>query len=152
DRVGAITTTGAVAEVPVIAGPADLVTGPDGNVWFTDIGSARIGRIATNGATSFFTLSTIPSSRTSTIAVGPDGHLWVKGFVLSGIPNLFLPYVDIVWRVDVTGQVLGTFQPGPTTQRGVSAGSITAGPDGRMWFAQPHLDRVVSTSVLLPYA
>ncbi|HMH53428.1 MAG TPA: hypothetical protein VK548_24555 [Candidatus Acidoferrum sp.] len=150
-RVGAITTTGAIAEVPLPSGsPADIVTGPDGNVWFTDRTTARIGRMAPNGATSFFVLST-DLTGTSTIAVGPDGNLWVKAFRRNP-PRTSFFYLEAIFRVALTGQVLGRFEPGPGIQVGDESGVITAGPDGRMWFAQPHLDRLVSMSVSLPYA
>jgi predicted RNA-binding Zn-ribbon protein involved in translation (DUF1610 family) len=109
--------------------------------------------MAPNGATSLFLLTTAAHVHTSTMALGPDGHLWVKGSVRSVTPGpLPTPHLDIIWRVDLTGQVLGEFRPAPNAQEGIESGAITAGPDGRMWFAQTLLARLVSTSVILPYA
>jgi virginiamycin B lyase len=151
-RIGAITTAGVIAEVALPAGsPADIVTGPDGNVWFTDLALPRIGRMAPNGATTFFDLTTLPGFHTATIAVGPDGNLFVKGFFQPVDPMVVGPRFDVIWRVALTGQVLGEFQPTGfllTSQDG----AITAGPDGRMWFTQTLSHRLMSMSVILPYA
>ena len=85
--------------------------------------------------------------------MGPDGLLWVKGSFL--IPPPSSPptgrYSDVVWRVALTGEVVRQFRPAPSTTDGIPTGGITAGPDGRMWIAQPHLDRVGSLSVPLPF-
>src|SRR5215210_6429185 len=57
------------------AQPQDLVLAPDGNIWFTERGANKIGRIsAANPGTvdEYPTIGTAPDI----ITVGPDGKLW----------------------------------------------------------------------------
>jgi virginiamycin B lyase len=48
---------------------------PDGNLWFTERGPDKIGRITTSGEISELPLPT-PESRPFGIPAGPDGNLW----------------------------------------------------------------------------
>ena len=58
------------------AGPAGITAGPDGALWFTEIGANKIGRITTLGVvTNEFTVPTANSDPVF-ISVGPDGALW----------------------------------------------------------------------------
>jgi virginiamycin B lyase len=46
--IGRITTEGAITEFPLPtagAQPAIIITGPDGNLWFSEFAGDRIGRI-----------------------------------------------------------------------------------------------------------
>jgi virginiamycin B lyase len=54
--------------------PNQLVTGPDGAVWFTNVGSDSIGRVTASGGFRTFTGPGIDSP--NTITVGPDGAMW----------------------------------------------------------------------------
>jgi virginiamycin B lyase len=76
-RIGRITTSGAISEFTPTAfsGPSDIVTGPDGALWFTEVNSGKIGRITTAGTITEFPLLTFDSPRS--ITSGPDGHLWI---------------------------------------------------------------------------
>ena len=67
-----------VTEIPVWSGAGNIITGPDGALWFTpgaDLGHF-IGRmnIATGGVTTY----TIPSSSANPVflCTGPDGAIW----------------------------------------------------------------------------
>src|SRR5437899_9006636 len=53
--------------------PYDITTGPDGNIWFTENGGNRIGKL--NPATDTITEDTI-SSRAGGITAGPGGTVW----------------------------------------------------------------------------
>ena len=63
--------------------PQSIVAGPDGNLWFTEMGCttvngqclSKIGRITPAGAITEFTIPT-PISDPAGIAKGPDGNLW----------------------------------------------------------------------------
>ena len=57
------------------AGPASIVTGPDGALWFTENAADQIGRITTAGAVTEYPVTT-PSSGPLVLAAGPDGALW----------------------------------------------------------------------------
>ena len=99
--------------------PADIVVGPDGNLWFTESGVDRIGRITPSGTITEFTTPTADSNPLGLIA-GADGNLW---FTESG------------------GNAIGRITPaGAITEFSVGSldvsysGGITQGPDGNVWF------------------
>src|SRR3989442_725766 len=57
-----------------VALPKGITAGPDGNLWFTEAGGNRIGRITTGGV-----IRESPSKAgigPTEIAAGPDGNLW----------------------------------------------------------------------------
>jgi streptogramin lyase len=55
--------------------PVFIKTGPDKNLWFSEFGGSRIGRITTNGEITEFTIPT-ENSQPRGIATGPDGNIW----------------------------------------------------------------------------
>src|SRR4030095_15772196 len=61
--------------IPSGGSPFHIVTGPDGNIWFTVRNRARIGRITTEGVITEFPLPS-PLSSAHEIITGPDGNLW----------------------------------------------------------------------------
>src|SRR5580693_6893092 len=66
-----------ITEYPLTfgAGPAGITVGPDGALWFTEVGNNKIGRMTTDGALSEYdvpTANAVPQN----IAVSPDGALW----------------------------------------------------------------------------
>jgi virginiamycin B lyase len=119
DLIGRISTGGQITEYPLHAGnnqPADITSGPDGALWFTDYDTHEIGRITTSGQiTEFPTPSVPPSAAEQSIASGPDGALW------------FTQLNDTIGRITTTGTVTEYPVDGVPT-------AITAGPDGAMWF------------------
>ena len=57
--------------------PAFIAPGPDGNLWFTDVGSTKaIGRITPGGQITEFSSGLNAGSDPAFIAPGPDGNLW----------------------------------------------------------------------------
>jgi streptogramin lyase len=105
-----------------------ITTGPDGNLWFGIYnGPDAIGRMTTaGGVTIFFTprASTNPVN----ITAGPDGNLWFIG------SNSLVSYIgQITPEGDFTNEF--ALPTDPTNQiYNSSAGSMTAGPDGNLWF------------------
>src|SRR5205807_993128 len=77
-KIGRITTGGTVTTefaLPIATNdPENIVTGPDGALYFTETGGDKIGRITTAGAITEFTLqlSAVPSD----ITLGADGALF----------------------------------------------------------------------------
>src|SRR5947209_13652407 len=60
--------------------PKGIITGADGNVWFTeDIGN-RIGRITPSGVVTEFSTGLSNAAYPRDIAAGPDGNLWFTEF------------------------------------------------------------------------
>ena len=58
------------------SGPIGIAAGPDGNLWFTEAGGDRIGRITPAGAITEFTAGITAGSGPFGITAGPDGNLW----------------------------------------------------------------------------
>jgi hypothetical protein len=102
------------------SGPEGITTGPDGNLWFTEIVGNKIGRITPAGAITEFPVPTAIGGPFR-ITPGPDGNLWFTEF---------------------TGNKIGRITPaGAITEFAVPTASsfpwdITAGPDGNLWFAE----------------
>src|SRR5439155_1718448 len=128
DRIGRITTAGAASE-PVLltagSGPLDIVSGPDGLLYFTERNTDRIGRInplAANVQASLVEFL-VPGagSGPNAIAVGPDGNIWFTEFGSDEIGRLTLAGVLTEFAVPGTGS-------GPA--------GISAGPDGALWFTE----------------
>src|SRR5258705_9559905 len=58
------------------AQPAAIAAGPDGNLWFTEQGGNRIGRITPAGVVTEFSAGITAGAALAGIAAGPDGNLW----------------------------------------------------------------------------
>jgi streptogramin lyase len=111
--IGTVTTFGD----PGIHNPSGITTGPDGNLWFTNMDSDSIGRITPAGVVSTFT--GVGISMPLGIAPGPDGNLWFTNY-----GN------DSIGRITPSG-VVSNF---PTGETGSNPTAIVAGPDGNLWF------------------
>lgn len=100
---------------PANAGLLDIVSGPDGALWFTERTSSKVGRLL-NGHFKYFKTPT-NDAQPAGITVGPDGALW------------FTEEVGAVARITTAGKV---------TEFPVShpAYAITSGFDGDLWFTE----------------
>ncbi|MEV7003934.1 hypothetical protein AB0N62_40760 [Streptomyces sp. NPDC093982] len=54
---------------------SDIIAGRDGNLWFTETRSNKIGKITPQGKITEHLIPT-PDSTPVGIAAGPDGNLW----------------------------------------------------------------------------
>jgi streptogramin lyase len=116
--------------------PHSIVAGPDGALWFTDVGPGAIGRITTSGAIAEFPVS--QSTFLADIAVGPDRALW------------FADFGGQIGRITTSGAVTNLF-PAP---RNLGPISITAGTDGALWFGDgntPSIGRVTTIGQFSDY-
>ena len=118
--------------------PTDLraiTRGPDGAVWFGESRTAKIGRVAPDGAITEF--STTTGSPPYQLATGPDGNIW---FVDGGS----------IGRMTPTGQV--TYFQGASDGMGGFGNplDITAGPEGALWFADGvnRIGKITTTGVV----
>jgi len=126
--VGRITTAGVITQYLVRSGDLDtissiiannIVTGPDGALWFDDNILCGIGRITTAGVFSYPVgggCGHTPEPSNG-FTVGPDGAFWftVNGGSIETLSN---------GSESVVADILNT----PVL------GAITTGPDGALWF------------------
>jgi streptogramin lyase len=99
--------------------PQGIALGADGNLWFTESSSNKIGRITTAGVVTEFSTGLTGSSNPVGIALGPDGNMW---FVECGAGN-----VDTITPSGIITQY---------TVGSVAPFGIAAGPDGNLWFTE----------------
>ena len=107
------------------SGPFGITAGPDGNMWFTQVGDdvSAVARITMKGRITEFRTGIDPNARPWEIATGPDGNLWFTELEMMRIGR-------------ITPQGLVTeFSNGITPFKSAPSG-ITAGPDGNMWFTE----------------
>jgi virginiamycin B lyase len=141
--------------------PTSLVVGPDGALWFTEVGRGAIGRITPQGRLSEFPLV---GADPDNLIIGPDGNLWFTETIANAIgritfsgaitefplpgslhPNSIATGADgNLWfttsvprhvvRLSPAGQVLGEY---PLSATGGGLPVLARGPDGAVWFAVP---------------
>lgn len=109
--------------------PAQIVAGPDGNLWFTSDQQPRIGKMTTNGVVTEYTagISAGPGDYVNGITVGPDGNLWFTDYDS-----------NIVGRITTAGMVT-EFSGGLSS---TFRGDIVTGPDGNLWFDEDGPDAI----------
>ena len=118
-RVGAITETALGTSTHIYL--FGLAPGPDGNLWFADLGCAglgrcAIGRITAHGPIIVFTRGLRAGSVPFAITPGPDGNLW---FTDEGT-------IPAIGRITPTGRIT-EFTRG--LRRGSEPFEIVAGPE-----------------------
>ena len=114
---------------PGISDPTGIVTGPDGNLWFTNAGNNSIGRITPAGVVTNFADASILSPLH--ITVGPDGALWFTNWGNNSIG-----------RITTAGAVTNFTDPSMT-----NPWDITSGPDGALWFTNDDRGRGAQSSI-----
>lgn len=110
---------------------SDLIVGPDGNIWFTQVSRNLIGRFAL--ATQDFTYFDAGSLDDNTqLLSGPDGNIWF----LDATTNT-------IGRMTPTGAV--TRFAGATNVAPDNLGraqELLSGPDGNVWFTESSVSKV----------
>jgi len=145
----------------------DLIVGPDGNIWFSNPGN--VGQpLFQMTASGIVTSYPLPSDAgADQLAGGSDGSIWFTEFAGASVGKLTLQDVasevpiltktattrsitfrkadNSIWVTEDPAAVLARVgQNGVLTEFPVSAsaGGITSGPDGNIWFTEPSLGRV----------
>ena len=125
---------GAVTQFPAGAGSGDSSTGPqgitpgpDGNLWFTEFWTNRIGRMTPAGVLTEFPIPS-PDTAPRGIVAGPDGNLW---FVEAHFTH------TAVARITTAG-VVTEYSLGGSADDQLQPTDIVAGLDGNLWLNQTH--------------
>lgn len=105
--------------------PQCIAPGSDGNLWFTETGASKIGKITAEGLISEYAVHSNSgglSLDVRCLAPGPDGNIW---FTTSGTPG------GRIGKITTSGVI--------TLYPHVFPGQLYAiapGPDGAMWFTE----------------
>lgn len=118
------TTTQPVIQTFVLPSPNSaplyITAGPDGNLWFTEYQTGRIGKITPTGQITEFSDSN--TALQPQITVGPDGNIWY-------------PTANQVARITTAGNITHFGPFNVPTGTGIGSAGITTGPDGNVWVA-----------------
>jgi streptogramin lyase len=137
EKVGRITPTGQLTQFSITvppgtsASPGSITTGPDGNLYFSHDGI--LASISPNGAIRDHIAENVPFA----ITTGPDGNIWASGPRFD--PQTGVVVGDIIERISPQTGSVTTFNVGTASG---SASSISAGPDGNLWFTEPDADEI----------
>jgi len=107
--------------------PYSIVTGPDGNLWFTESDGNSIGRITPDGKRTRFILNH-PDSEPYGITVGPDGRLWFTERLGNRIGV-----------INKAGKFVAEYDL-PTLN--AQPWDIALGGDGALWFTEENVDQI----------
>jgi virginiamycin B lyase len=121
NEVGWVTRDGKITRIPLPtpqADPADIVTGPDGAMWFAEQDANQIGRVAVGAGAIPVEYKIGKSEHPHGIARGYDGNLWFTSSTSGDIG-----------RMSPCGEVT-------LFEAGAKSWQITYGDDGNMWFAE----------------
>ena len=152
------------------AAPDGITAGPDGNLWFTESGADRIGKITPTGVVTEYSFGITAGAAPYDITAGPDGNLWFTETVGNRIGKITPAGVVTEYSSGITAGVvpvgitagpdgnlwftevflgIGKITPGGVVTEyssGISANShpkgITAGPDGNLWFTEYDANRI----------
>lgn len=126
-----ITAGGTQLDFPIAgAHISAVILGPDKNMWFTDYGNDKIGRITANGAVTEFALpaGSIPSD----MVVGPDGNFWI---VDEGLNKIL--------KESPSGVTLASYGSA-TLEVPIN---IVAAPDGNLYFSQAASNTTINDKI-----
>jgi uncharacterized repeat protein (TIGR01451 family) len=104
--------------------PDGIALGPDGNVWFSETGTGRIGQISESGNVVQFSVAApdacgVPRGDPGAISLGPDGNLW---FTQQGSPSS-------IGKMTTSGVVM-LYPLSPDSLLSSVGNDIASGPQG----------------------
>ncbi len=151
--------------IPAKSFPEQIVSGPDGDLWFTDHETNKIGKITTSGSVTEYSLPS--GSWPMGITAGPDGNLWftdvgsskIGKITTSGtvteyaLPSESWPYEITkgpdgnLWFTDGGSRRIGKITTSGTITEyllvsGNAPEGITTGPDGNLWFTEEGASKI----------
>lgn len=162
-----------VTEFPLAAGsfPQGIAAGPDGNVWFTETGSNRVGRITPSGVITEFALSGGALNPVGIVA-GSDDRLWfcaytsgqIGAITTNGVVTMYTvpraanepiktpQYIirgagTVLWYSDFAYRIGRVTPAGTISQRvfpdGINPFGLALGYDNDIWLAAFYSDVVI---------
>jgi streptogramin lyase len=127
--IGRITPAGAMTAFPLPTATGFdnayglfILTGPDGNIWFSEQTANKIGKITPSGTITEYNIPTpysLPQGATS----GPDGNLWFTEYFSGKIARITPQGSITEFRVPAPGNAVGP-------------NFIATSPDGTLWFTE----------------
>src|SRR5436190_4134621 len=130
ERLESRTLLAVVTEFPLATAgslPGEIALGGDGNFWFTEFGSDRIGRITPAGVITDFAL--VAGRGPTGIAAGPDGLIYFTEQSADRIGQIN-PLAGSAAAIQAS--IVEFAVPGA----GSAPTDIAAGPDGALWFTE----------------
>lgn len=132
-------TKAAITQLSLPAGsqPSSIVTGPEGDLWFTEPALTEIGRSTAGGKGVVFKdpgITGLGVGGPSHIARGADGNLWFT----TRSP-------DYIGKITPAG-LITNYPISGTTVITSNLKGIVAGPKGEMWFASPTAIYAITTT------
>ncbi|MFO0890758.1 MAG: Ig-like domain-containing protein [Isosphaeraceae bacterium] len=130
--IGRMTPAGQLTRFPVQVPVDALTAGPDGSLWFTSNAeeTIRIGRMTLDGQVTMFAIPSSPD-HLGGITAGPDGNVW---FTMSTSDPDTDAKSGSVAKVTPDGRITEYPLHEQLAYYGDGFDSITAGPDGNVWF------------------
>ncbi len=166
--------------LPTSAGLLEGITaGPDGNLWFAELGGNKIGQISITGTIAEFPVPGSPGGPHG-ITTGPDHNLWFAEsqgnkigristtgtFAEFPIPTPASFPLGIttgpdhnLWFTEAGGNKVGNITPGGTvtefpipTAASQPGDQIATGPNGNLWFAESQGNKIGEISATGTFA
>jgi virginiamycin B lyase len=132
-----------------------IVTGSDGNLWFTDATHFALVRLTPDGAMTPFGLAASLDKKSAPfapqmLAVGADGRFYMSGCFDLGHHQTNCNYVGIATTAGSFSAVSLKVQ-GPGSVYG--GGGMALGPDNNVWFPLPSgYGRIATSEVITTYS
>jgi streptogramin lyase len=116
--------TGYSTGLSIGSAPADITTGPDGNLWFTQPGllTPGVGRITPDGDIDEFPTSVLLGPAPTDIVGDQAGGVW---FTLKGAP-------ESIGRIDTTTEQIDQY----AAPAGANVTGLDVDNEGNLWFAE----------------
>jgi streptogramin lyase len=131
------------------SGPRALAAGPDGNIWFSEFNTSKIGRITAHGSKQGLITEyelPRPNGGPGDITAGADGNLWFNE--LAGNMDGRRPDGNRIGRITLKGAITEFQIP---SKEGAPI-NIAVGPDRNIWYTKPNaLGRVTPEGVITEF-
>ena len=123
-------TSGTITEyaLPEKSEPYRIAAGPDGNLWYTDPGTNKIGKITTSGVITEYILP--EKSEPAGITEGSNGNLWYTDYG-----------TDEIGQITTSGSISEV--PLPTGSHPIG---IAQGPEGNLWYTDYGSSKIGTTT------